>query len=227
MFTIASAANRTRPEITVAHSADPIIAAQADAVDAMSGAADDEATLDALKQLRDTDPNNAVYSYLIAAHHARRNEWDPAYAALQQGNEAPAFSLATAAAGKGGYPALTVLRQLIIDCTKEGIRRGDDATTDGLLMGCGTLANRLAHEAKPCDLPILESAGEAYQMVERARLTVWEREGRDADAGNARLRLAARARWWHVVVAKSDKIDASDPTVREAVAQQMRARLPL
>jgi hypothetical protein len=209
MFSVASA-NR---EKSILHKGDPVVSAQKSA--ALSG--DDDLALSALQQLRSNNPENAIYSYMIAGHYARRQEWQPAIAALNRGNNTQRLILAEAATGTGSYPALPVLRQLISRCTEEATKRSDD-TGESLLRESGVLASRLAREATPCDLSVLQNAGSAWQ-------TVWERDERFPDADAARARLATRKKWWQTVNNQAERIDMADTAVREKIALQLRREL--
>lgn len=216
IFSMASA----KREKSVVKVPDAIVAAQESAI--IKG--DDDLALSALQQLRSSNPENAVYSYMIAGHYARRQEWQPAIAALNQGNNTKGLALAEAATGTGSYPVLPVLRQLIARCTEEATRREDD-TGESLLQESGVLASRLAREATPCDLSVLQNAGSAWQIVERARITVWERDERFADAESARTRLANRKKWWQTVNNQTERINMADTTAREHVALQLRKEI--
>ncbi|MBC7805005.1 MAG: hypothetical protein H7145_02525 [Akkermansiaceae bacterium] len=185
---------------------------------------DDDLALSALEQLRSSNPENAVYSYMIAGHYARRHEWQPAIAALDRGNTTARLTLAESATGTGSYPVLPVLRQLVARCTEEATRRSDE-TGESLLRESGILASRLAREATPCDLSVLQNAGSAWQTVERARITVWERDERFQDAEDARARLAVRKKWWQEVNHQTSRVDMADKAVRESVALQLRQDL--
>lgn len=229
MFSIASAANRSHP--TNRPISDPVLEAQTNATDALNQSGSnhlstDTETIDALEKLRTTDPNNAVYSYLIAAYHARRGEWNPALAEMNVGNEAPNFSLATSASDSGDYPALPVIQALIAECTSEAVKRGEDETGEAMLMACGTLATRIAREATPCDISVLQNAGAAFQTVEQARLRAWEQQGRSSDAEMTRQRLTGRLQWVHEVSSRVQRVDQSDATLRAGVAEQLRSHLP-
>ena len=219
MFSVASAANRPKPLPT----AQEIIAATQ--ANHPSNDPDEDLALSALEQLRNTNPKNAISSYLIAAHHARYQEWQPAIEALQAGNAAPEFALAKSASGSESYPALTVLRQLVINCTEEAKHRSDE-TGESLLQESAILASRLAREATPCDLPVLQSAGAMWQTVEQARIAVWEENERFSDAESARTRLASRRQWWQKVNTQAELVDTSNATVRSAVAKRLRSHLP-
>ncbi|MBC8137036.1 MAG: hypothetical protein H8F28_14240 [Fibrella sp.] len=216
MFSVASA----NWGETVATPPDALVAAQERA--AVSG--DDELALSALEQLRSGNPENAVYSYMIAGHYARRHEWQPAIAALDRGNKATRLRLAESATSTGSYPALPVLRQLVTRCTEEATRRSDE-TGESLLRESGILASRLAREATPCDLPVLQNAGSAWQTVERARIAVWERDERFPDAEAARARLATRKKWWQHVNEQTARVDIADTAIREQVALQLRQEI--
>lgn len=216
MFSVASA-NRSRP---ADKAPDPVIAAQEKAIKGE----DDDLALSALQQLRSGDPENALYSYMIAGHYARRQEWQPAVAALDRGNAAARLTLAESATTAGSYPALPVLRQLVVRCTEEATRRSDD-TGEALLRASGMLASRMARDATPCDLSVLQNAGSAWQTVERARIAVWERDERFADADDARARLAARKKWWQEVNRHRTHADTADTAVREKLALRLRKEL--
>ena len=216
MFSVASI-NRGK---STAKAPDSLIAAQENAL----LGDDDDLALSALEQMRSGNPKNAVYSYMIAGYYARRHEWNPAIAALDRGNSTKQLTLAEATTGTGSYPVLPVLRQLIARCTEEATQRSDE-TGESLLHESGVLASRLAREATPCDLSVLQNAGSAWQAVENARITVWERDERFPDAEAARIRLATRKKWWQEVNAQAEQINMTDTAIREKVALQLRKEL--
>ncbi len=208
-----------------AKSASILYDATASAQEKVLGGGDDDVALSALEQLRTSNPQNAVYSYLIAAHYVRDHAWQPAAAALSRGNAAAKLTLAESASGTGGYPALPVLRELVRRCSEEAMHR-DDETGEMLLRESGVMATRLAREATPCDLSVLQNAGVAWQSVEQARITVWERDERFADAEQARTRLANRKKWWKEVNTQIARVDAKNPSMRSAAAERLREQLP-
>jgi hypothetical protein len=228
MFSVASAANRTRIEpAPPAVKADPIAEDQSDAVSTMNGEPNEAIVLTTLNELRDANPDNAVYSYLMAAHYADKRQWKSALGALEIGNETPKFTLARSASRDGTYATLFALRQLTADCCGESLRRGRDKTTDEMLQQCENLANRMAREAMPCDLPVLSNAAGVYESVDRVRLIQMVAEGRTHEANAQRAHLAAWRKWWRSAFARSRRIDSEDPELRVTVAENLRSRLQL
>jgi len=219
MFSVAAASNHP------SSSHDPVASAQKSATEMILDSGDGE-TLDALTQLRDSDPKNGIYSYLIAAQHARHQEWQPALAALRAGNEAPKLILAKSANAQGSYPALSVLRQLVGDCAAEASRSDSPENSDDILQESALLAKRLAQETTPCDLGVLQTAGSIWRTTEQARIIAWEKQDRYVDAETARARLADRTRWWQAVNNRIEQVDGSDPAVRTVAATGLRAQLP-
>jgi thioredoxin-like negative regulator of GroEL len=148
---------------------------------------DPEATVDELRKLTETDPENGASYYLLAAAQIRRRAWNPALDALAMANVKTECRLPE------GDDIAEAMRHAADRLASESVQI-EPEVAEALLTGMVEAAHRLA-KAEPVEKSRLVAGGEILVTVEQGRKLLFERQGRFEDSKEATNRQTSREKW--------------------------------
>jgi hypothetical protein len=162
-----------------------------------------------LSELRRTDPNNGFPIYLLALMAARRDDWKSVTPLLREGNAAPRVVYPISEdVLRREYGAAEALRHFAYWAANPLAARKSQ-NVPGMGLGLNStqylammkefriMGNRIARQAEPRTPIMVANGGQIRAYAEQGISACHEREGRTAEAAEARA-TAAKYRAWTV-----------------------------